>query len=128
MLDPAFWTLLFSQWLKEPASEYHRVEVIYDVLLPWLAQEQLPAALARTATDPHAHWRTPQRSNSSHLRSTLEAVRYVLSSRGVGKGALKQLGFALRRSLLTRALAELREMDADGMKARAREREENEKV
>ena len=35
MRDAGFWTMLFSQWLNEE-SEYHRVEVLYDALLPWL--------------------------------------------------------------------------------------------
>jgi len=39
ILDMGFWAIFFSLWMKkEPASEYHRVEVIYDVLLPWLAE------------------------------------------------------------------------------------------
>ncbi|KAJ0406964.1 hypothetical protein P43SY_005197 [Pythium insidiosum] len=48
-LDMAFWTLLFSLWVRKPASEYHRVEVIYDVLLPWLAGDRLlPLAMEDT--------------------------------------------------------------------------------
>jgi hypothetical protein len=29
MTDVAFWSLAFALWLKDPPSEYHRVEVIY---------------------------------------------------------------------------------------------------
>ena len=58
--DKAFWAMALSQWLKSPASEYHRVEVLYDVMLPWLAQRLLPEAIAESAADPCAAWRSPQ--------------------------------------------------------------------
>lgn len=59
--DPAFWTIAFSQWMKMPPSEYHRAEVLYDVLLPWLAGGRvLPEAMAETIDDKYADWRSPQ--------------------------------------------------------------------
>ena len=43
MKDPAFWAMLFGLWMRrKPPSEHHRVEVIYDVLLPWLAEQKHP--------------------------------------------------------------------------------------
>lgn len=36
--DIAFWSTMFSLWVKKEPSEYHRHEVIYDVLLPWLLE------------------------------------------------------------------------------------------
>lgn len=47
---------------QDPASEYHRVEVLYDVLLPWVSGKLLPEALVETKDDVCADWRTPQRS------------------------------------------------------------------
>ena len=42
MKDLGFWTVMFSLWMKpnnpKLLSEYNRVEVLYDVLLPWLAE------------------------------------------------------------------------------------------
>ena len=36
--DISFWTLTFLMFIKDPPSEYTRVEVIYHVLLPWMAE------------------------------------------------------------------------------------------
>lgn len=47
----------------QPGSEYHRVEVLYDCLLPWLADRLLPEAiLDSTMNDPGADYRTPARA------------------------------------------------------------------
>jgi hypothetical protein len=112
--DPAFWSLLFSLWLKQPASEYHRVEVIYDVLLPWLANSLLPTALAESANDPCADWRTPQRSNTSSMRSADEALRYVLRRLGLQPAQLKQLFFAFRLEMLHLATEDLDQGNTGG--------------
>jgi hypothetical protein len=47
-------------------------------MLPWLAEEPLAAAAARTAADRACPWRSPQCSASSHYRALLESVRYML--------------------------------------------------
>lgn len=40
-----FWALLFGLlYNDDPASKYHRVEVLYDVLLPWLTGKCLSLA------------------------------------------------------------------------------------
>lgn len=50
----------------QPQSEYHRVEVLYDCLLPWLADRLLPEAILDTAmADPGADYRTPARAGAS---------------------------------------------------------------
>lgn len=47
MTDLAFWSTLFSLWMGG-AREESRVEVIYDVLLPWLAElKWTPAGLVK---------------------------------------------------------------------------------
>lgn len=117
----ALWSIAFTLWTKGQASEYSRVEVIYDVLLPWLVgSSQTPLALPtptnnnnntnpvdsvpltvtavmlRTANDPAAEWKTPQRGFTSNTRTVLEAVRYMLKAQGMTKEQLKQLMFVLR--------------------------------
>ncbi|DAZ97871.1 TPA: LOW QUALITY PROTEIN: hypothetical protein N0F65_003298 [Lagenidium giganteum] len=83
-LDMAFWSILFSLWIRQPPAEYHRVETLYDVLLPWLAGDRLlPLAFAEAEKDPA--WvskglgagHTPQRSNLGFCKSIVEAVRYI---------------------------------------------------
>uniref|UniRef100_M4BT12 ubiquitinyl hydrolase 1 n=1 Tax=Hyaloperonospora arabidopsidis (strain Emoy2) TaxID=559515 RepID=M4BT12_HYAAE len=85
-LDMAFWSLLFSLWVRKPASEYHRVEIIYDVLLPWLADDQLlPLAYEKSSQDAPTDWtsaafggaHTAQRSQLGFCKSVIEAVRYL---------------------------------------------------
>ncbi|KAL3658013.1 hypothetical protein V7S43_017055 [Phytophthora oleae] len=85
-LDMAFWALLFSLWVKKPPSEYHRVETIYDVLLPWLAGDKLlPLASEMTEQPVPTDWtnaavggvHTAQRSQLGFCKSVIEAIRYL---------------------------------------------------
>ena len=78
MEDAGFWTMMFTLWMRAPPSPMHRVEMLYDVLLPWLAGATLPAQLARTAEDKCSAWRTPQRSGTSAWRAVAESLRYAL--------------------------------------------------
>jgi len=93
--------------MKDPASEYHRVEVLYDVLLPWLANKLLPEALAEAAHDPFSDWRTPQRAGSSPYRNLWEALRYYLRQSGLSVPHLKQLSFCLRLGLMNKVQEDL---------------------
>ncbi|KAH3756032.1 nxn protein [Pelomyxa schiedti] len=111
--DAAFWSLLLSLWTTE--SEYNRVEIIYDALLPWLAggrnslgearngERLLSQAFIETYSDPAADWRSPQCSNTSATKSVVEAMRYVLRKRGMSRDQTKQLIFCLRRSFVQKA-------------------------
>ncbi|KAH3765213.1 nxn protein, partial [Pelomyxa schiedti] len=110
--NPALWTMLLAMWTKSPPSEYHRVEVLYDVLLPWIAGRRdddeatdrfLIRALKETDNDPFAEWRSPQCSNTSATRGLLEALRYLMRRAGLSSPKLKQLTFALRHAFLTNA-------------------------
>eukprot|EP01063_Lacrimia_lanifica_P039590 TRINITY_DN8724_c1_g1_i1.p1 TRINITY_DN8724_c1_g1~~TRINITY_DN8724_c1_g1_i1.p1 ORF type:complete len:3085 (+),score=1246.46 TRINITY_DN8724_c1_g1_i1:263-9517(+) len=38
LCDAGFWLVSLLLFTKDPPSEYSRVEVVYDVLLPWLAE------------------------------------------------------------------------------------------
>jgi thiol-disulfide isomerase/thioredoxin len=100
--DKALWTAMMSQWMKKPEGEYQRAEVIYDVLLPWLAGGRLlPDALAETKHDPRSTWRTPCRSGgSSSYKSLWEAVRYIGLHLGLRPAQLKQLSFCVRTTFL----------------------------
>ena len=74
MTDPSFLGMLLSQRLE---AEVHKVEVLYDALLPALAGKPLPEAIADTGDDPAAEWRTPARSRTSSYRCVLESMRWV---------------------------------------------------
>ena len=77
--DKAFWTLALTQWLKQPPSEYHRAEVLYDVLLPWLAGTTLPQAVASAAQDPAALWVSPQVRAASPIPRPSRLIRLICS-------------------------------------------------
>jgi len=110
--DKAFWSTHLSLFLKQPAGEYQRGEVVYDVLLPWLADELLPAALAKTENDPRAQWRTPCRSGgSATYKSVWEAVRYLGLHYGLSPKMLKILSLRIRRVLLDAVARDLEVMD-----------------
>ena len=74
LLDPSFWALLFGQWVPN-ATEYHRAEVLYDVLLPWLGGAPEPSGAWRTPCGLAIGWaeRRPRgRSNTSCMKALLE--------------------------------------------------------
>eukprot|EP00049_Salpingoeca_infusionum_P014496 m.271712 g.271712 ORF g.271712 m.271712 type:complete len:4223 (+) comp15683_c19_seq1:207-12875(+) len=104
--DPVFWTILFGQWMQEP-SEYSREEVLYDVMLPWLAGKLLPSALLATKSDPRSTWRTPCRSGTGYYKNVTEAVQYVLRAKGWNTDQLKQLSYAFRREVLNKIREDL---------------------
>lgn len=111
--DAGFWSLAFALWVKNPPSEYHRVEVLYDVLLPWLACHDPNQALTvngkllATRADPNADWRTPERANTSSTRCVIEALRYILKMHNIDNNQLKQLSYAIRREALIYAAEDL---------------------
>ena len=114
--DKAFWSTMFSLWMKQPAGEYQRGEVIYDVLLPWLIGGLLPTALAATEADHRAQWRTPCRSGGScTYKSLWENVRYLGLHFGLRSTVLKQLSFCIRRLLLDTIGRDLEVMDDSSM-------------
>ncbi len=124
MASTAFWATALSQWMK-PRSDYHRMEVLYDVLLPWLVAGEmsggggggggngqprrtlLSEALLETQEDPAADWRTPARSGSTPYKSLWEALRYHFRRQGLGPAQLKQLSFNLRLELVVKARDDL---------------------
>lgn len=126
-LDMAFWTMLFSLWVRKPPSEYHRVETLYDVLLPWLAGDKLiPIAFEEAEKSPL--WtnaglgtvHTPQRSNLGFCKSTIEAIRYLcLRSGAFSPAEVKySIFYKLRYRFFQRTVLDL-EMVNDPSKALA---------
>ena len=92
--DPVFILTILS--LRRPV-ESHRVEMLYDVLLPWLAQRSpvLPEASTTTSRD---DFRTISRAyQTSGYRSLLESVRFVLKP---SRKEWKQLTYHIREELL----------------------------
>ena len=111
--DIGFWLIMFTLWVKQ-GSEYHRVEVIYDVLLPWLAatnqngiQRLLPEALLQTAQNPYSQWKTPQRSGTSSFRCVWHGMTYLLRTFNLSVVQQKQLTYLLRAEFLYKSIEEL---------------------
>lgn len=100
VFSKAFWMTLFSQSVAP--SEFHREEVLYDVLLPSLAVSgQLAPAAAACMKEPSNDWRTPMRSTSSSFwKSLVEALRYALRSKGASMQEAKRFCLALRVEVL----------------------------
>ncbi|KDO28986.1 hypothetical protein SPRG_20090 [Saprolegnia parasitica CBS 223.65] len=108
MLDLSFWSLAFSLWLKNPPSEYHRMETLYDVLLPWLADSVLPLAFA---TSPDAYFCTPQRSNTGFVKNVVEAAKFLLRKRGLSAFEIKRIMFRVRWNILKQMRDDLIALD-----------------
>eukprot|EP00931_Biecheleriopsis_adriatica_P073552 TRINITY_DN47812_c0_g1_i1.p1 TRINITY_DN47812_c0_g1~~TRINITY_DN47812_c0_g1_i1.p1 ORF type:complete len:4288 (-),score=931.49 TRINITY_DN47812_c0_g1_i1:37-12879(-) len=108
LADTAFLATLLSQ--RKP-HECHKVEVTYDVLLPWLVDKpSIVDAVSRCNEDVSSDWRTPARGQTTAWKSLVEACRYILRRRGVSSDMTKQLMFQLRRELLAVAVTELEEL------------------
>lgn len=71
------------------SSDDHQMAMLYDVMIPFLAGGCVLAQ--EYAEDPHACYKTPQRSGVCYYRAVTEAVRYALSMKGVELPKWKQL-------------------------------------
>ena len=114
LLDPGFWAVALSQWARGEGSEFARVEVLYDVLLPWLADGPLlptaSGATTKVVQHQQGEWRSAARSGAAGAwKCGVEAVRYQLlrSGKGFTRRALKKLTTELRTEMLARSLEDL---------------------
>ncbi|CAK9107070.1 Calmodulin [Durusdinium trenchii] len=120
-MDSAFWTAAMVQWVKP--SEFHRVEVLYDVLFPWLSGDPTMSRTLQTAIDAAAgpdgdervEWRTAQRSgSSSSWRNLMEAVRFfAMRHYGCTRAEMKEFKTLLKVEILAMALQDLGADDRD---------------
>ncbi|RHY32657.1 hypothetical protein DYB32_002374 [Aphanomyces invadans] len=92
-LDMSFWSMVFALWLKSPPSEYHRVETLYDVLLPWLADSVLPTGFR---VDASPHFSTATRNNTGFAKNVVEAAKFLMRKQGIAPAAIKRIMFDLR--------------------------------
>ena len=93
LLDPGFWAVALSLWVRGEASEFSRVEVLYDVLLPWLANGPLLPTAAGVSQSPSSiaslpdgvEWRSAARSGAAGAwKCSVEALRCQLLRAGDG--------------------------------------------
>ncbi|KAF0690318.1 Aste57867_18249 [Aphanomyces stellatus] len=96
-LDMSFWSLAFALWLKNPASEYHRVETLYDVLLPWLANSVLPLGFV---VDSAPQFSSAQRNNTGFAKNVVEAAKFLMRKQGMRQFEIKRVLFRLRWDIL----------------------------
>ena len=98
--NTAFWMMLFSQSLT--ASEFHREEILYDVLLPSLTPSgQLADAAATAINDEGTEWRTPQRTAaSSYWKSLLLGLRVILREDGASLREVKRFSLAMKYEIM----------------------------
>ena len=120
VLDPAFWANSLGLWARSEPSEFCRLEVVYDVLLPWLADHEAPKLLptahhaASTKTGGAAAAETGAAPNSgaataaSTQEEDVKADEFRSASRsgaaGAWKASLEAVRYILRRTgLFSRA-------------------------
>ena len=105
------WMLSLTLWMRtaKDVSEYNRVEVFYDVLLPWLMEgnaEPMALQMVRESRSDSC-WQTAQRSNVSGTRSVLDAIRYILSAGRVSLTAIKSFKSAMRFEAYRKSVEDL---------------------
>ncbi|RHY98210.1 hypothetical protein DYB35_004616 [Aphanomyces astaci] len=96
-LDMSFWSMTFALWLKSPPSEYHRVETLYDVLLPWLADSVLPTGFAIGEAPVFT---TATRNNTGFAKNVVEAAKFLMRKQGLPHATIKRVLFDLRWDIL----------------------------
>lgn len=105
MLSAPFW-LLYLRCLNYSADA-HGAELLYQVLLPYLAG----GALARAATLQPARlngvYRTQQRAGSCYFRCVTECARHLMLCHGASAADWKAVSFWLRAAMLEDALRDL---------------------
>ena len=74
----------------------------YDILLPLLTDKPLETSLVETegSEGEAGDWRSPQRAETAYVRCVLEAMHYMLRSKGVSKMNAKQVALAMRAQFL----------------------------
>ncbi len=119
IINPIFWNIYYAMWLRQPSCEYNRIEVIYDVLLPWLDinnTELLPNIITNDLkkTDEEGKkyiYGHQQCSQTSNIGSIIESLSYLLNIHyNIGKNKILQFEFYLKYQALNHAYYELQEL------------------
>lgn len=114
MLDDVVWYFFWK--IQVAQSDDHRAEVLYEMLLPYLAGKPLAHALAESAEEKDesdlVEFCTPQRSQTNYLQPVLEAFRYSMRSSGLSREQVKQVMFAIRLEFLAHATTDIHEVRA----------------
>jgi len=118
MLDDGLWYMLFKMQLA--TSDDHRMEVLYDVLLPHLLDACVGTAIERQqAHDRNSEvavlepeFRTAQRAEINYLKSMKECVHYLLLAEGWTLPHVKHLSFLLRRQMIEWTVLDLNQRPA----------------
>lgn len=92
MLDLSFWTLLLHININD--SEYHQVSVIYQVLLPWLSNDDVSSSVL---LNENMFWRTTLRANTGFIKNIIEGIRYICYKRGMNELEIKKGLYTLRK-------------------------------
>jgi hypothetical protein len=114
LLDDAFWYMLWK--MNVATSDDHRCELLYEVLLPHLLDACVGVAVARQAdrqprVDGSGDFRTPQRAEINYLKSSKEALRWLLRSEGWTAAQCKAFSFLMRRQLIDMAAQDLNQLE-----------------
>ena len=106
ILDEGFWFMLLQNNRTSDAN-VHGPAVLYESLLPHLAEKQLHAAIADAGAAAQGEWETPQRSGRCFYRVVLSTCRYLLRELGLNREQRKRVTLALRVQFLVDAVAQI---------------------
>jgi hypothetical protein len=98
MASVEFWYMTFNIMITR--SLHHKPEVVYEVLLPFLADGPFHLKVEKEL-DLCGHWESPQRSGTCYYRCILTALRYLMKRRGFSKLQQKQLFVQIRSGYLS---------------------------
>ena len=113
--DEAFWGIAY--WVamtgNQPTFTMQPMDVLYKILLPFLqgkSWEEIhhdQTRLSAAAGEPGAHMRSPQRSETGHLRCLIEAFQHLMRQRGVEAAKRKEVSLMLRLEMLELVMHDL---------------------
>eukprot|EP01087_Luapelamoeba_hula_P004848 TRINITY_DN1482_c0_g1_i1.p1 TRINITY_DN1482_c0_g1~~TRINITY_DN1482_c0_g1_i1.p1 ORF type:complete len:4317 (-),score=602.49 TRINITY_DN1482_c0_g1_i1:51-13001(-) len=104
--DDAFWAMLFK--LIVYPSDFNTPDKIYDLLLPFLVEKPLEAALVETQDDLAVDWRSPQRASTAYYRAVLESFHYLMRQKGLTQKKAKLVSFVIRLQMVSMVDNDLR--------------------
>ena len=78
--------------------------MLYDVLIPWLTQQELPLTIVESDPDDAATFSAAQNAPLSHYRCVMEVTRYMFRKLGLADDQIHRIFFAVRSELISMTL------------------------
>ena len=111
--DTAVWLQLFRGIAYPHKSAEEGMRTLYEVLLPFLAQAPLPAALTRSPPSPHCRRRRAANGDTTRASAALECAKGLLLLSGASAAAAMSVELLANWQLLRASTEQMRALAAE---------------